>query len=455
MNDDSINPEVLEHMVLDFKQMRDFARHPFIAERGDGVRLTTMDGKTYIDGLAGVFVVSVGHNNRAVIDAITAQMQTFSFAPPLHGTNRRAVELAELLREVAPPGLGSVKLLSGGSEATESAMKLARQYHIQNGHPRKYKIVSSYGSFHGATWAAMSASGGAERKSPFEPLGVGFIHTYPPYCYRCPFDKSYPSCGITCAKLVARTIENEDPETVSAVIMGPASISSGGFIVPPSEFFAIIRDACDKHDVVLIFDEIITGYGRMGEMFGANYHKVVPDVLCCGKGMSGGYAPLAAIIFADRIQAAFLAEPEEHKEFHHGFTYSGNPVASAAGVAVLHEIRKHDLIAHGRQMGAYLRGKLDAMYDKYAIIGEVRGAGLLQGMEFVRDRATKAPFTKLAPGKVIEKEAMARGLILRCGTEFVAFAPALVVTEADIDAMCAILEESIAAAQPQLLASEG
>ncbi len=443
--------DLVEHLVLDFRQMREFARQPFIATSGEGIRIRTSDGKTYIDGLSGVFVVSLGHQNKAIIEAMTAQLREFAFAPPLHGTNPRALELAALLRQLTPPGIGTVKFFSGGSEATEAAMKLARQYHQQTGHPRKFKIVSRYGAYHGATLGALSASGGRERKSVFEPLGVGFVKVHPPYCYRCPYDKEYPGCGLTCAKLLEKTIEAEDPATVSAVIMEPISISSAGFVVPPREFYQLLREICDRHNVLLIFDEIICGFGRLGAMFGADYYGVVPDIICCGKGMSSGYAPLAAILFKDSVQAAFLGEADEQREFHHGHTYGGNPVACAAGIAVVRQLVEQNLVENARRQGERLRGHLEAMYAKYPLVGDVRGAGLLQGVELVQDRATKARFAHAKPGKVVEAEALKRGLILRCGDEFVAFAPPLIVSEQDIDELAAILDESLAAAQARLL----
>jgi adenosylmethionine-8-amino-7-oxononanoate aminotransferase len=441
-----------EHIVLDFMQMQEFAKDPFIIERGEGIRVTDSHGKPYIDGLSGVFVASLGYGNRAVIEAMTAQLERLHFGLPLHATTPPALALAEeLRRHWAPPGLNTVKLLSGGSEATEAAMKLARQYHVQTGHPRKYKIISKYGGYHGATLGALSASGGWERKSLFEPLGAGFLHVHPPYCYRCPFDQQYGSCGLTSANLIERTIRAEDPETVAAVIMEPISVSSAGYVVPPPEFFAILRETCDRHNVVLIFDEIITGFGRLGRRFGADHYGVVPDLICCGKGMSGGYAPLAAVLIADRLQEAFLGTPEERVEFHHGHTFGGNPVAAAAGLAALGELRCRNLVQNAAEQGAYLRERLEAMAGRSAIIGDVRGAGLLQGLELVRDRRTREPFTDAAPGKVVDRLARERGLLLRCGTEFVVCAPPLIVTRQDIDAICAIIEECLALAERELL----
>ena len=443
---------LIRHVVLDFTQMDSFAKDPFVVVQGEGLRIKDAQGKTYIDGLSGVFVVSLGHGNRRIVDAMTAQMQRLSFAPPLHGTNDRALELAQLLFQFAPPKLNTVKFLSGGSEATEAAMKLTRQYQQQAGHPRRYKFIAKYGAYHGSTMGALSATGGWERKSVFEPLVPGFIHVHPPYCYRCPYGQQYPSCGITCARIVEKTIEAEDPETVAGVIMEPISISSAGFVVPPREFFAILREVTAKHGINLIFDEIICGFGRLGENFGATYYGVVPEIIACGKGMSSGYAPLAAILIADHVQEAFYGLPEERVEFHHGHTYGGNPVACAAGIAVLSQIIEQNLVAHARTLGEYLRQRLEEMADRYLIVGDVRGAGLLQGMEFVKDRATRQPFPAgVKPGKVVEKLAKERGLLARTGNEFLAFAPPLVSTKADIDDICAITNECLAIAQRQLL----
>jgi adenosylmethionine-8-amino-7-oxononanoate aminotransferase len=448
--------EELERIVLDFTQMRTFAKDPFLFAEGDGIRVTDVAGKAYIDGLSGVFVNSLGYRNRAIIDAVTAQLERLHFAPPLHGTTPVALELVEALLQFAPQGMGAVKLLSGGSEATEAAMKLARQYHKQTGHPNKFKIIARYGGYHGATMGALSASGSWERKSVFEPLAAGFLHVHPPDCYHCPFGKVYPECAITCARLVERTIEAEGPETVAAVIMEPISVSAAGFVVPPAEYFTILREICDRHGVLLIFDEIITGFGRLGTPFGADYYGVVPDLLCCGKGMSGGYAPLAAVLIAEQVWTAFLGEPEERLEFHHGHTYGGTPVACAAGLAALRQIQDRDLVRNARERGAQLRRRLEAMALRYRFIGDVRGAGLLQGMEFVRDRATRQSFPPMVrPGKVVEGAAKERGLLLRAGADFVALAPPLIVTAEDVDAICDILDESLLAVEAELEAAAG
>src|SRR5581483_1387279 len=262
----------------------------------------------------------------------------------------------------------------------------------------------------------------------------------------CPYGKTYDggACGITCADIVERTILAEDPDTIAAIIMEPISISSAGFVVPPREFFQQLRAYCDRHDILLIFDEIITGFGRLGTNFGADYYGVVPDLIACGKGMSSGYAPLAAVLIQEKVNREFLGALEERREFHHGHTYGGNPVACAAGLAAIRQLKELRLAEHARLMGERMRARLEAMRATYPMIGDVRGAGLLQGLELVADRETGRPFgPEIKPGKLVERAARDRGLIFRRGNEFVAFAPPLVSTPADIDEMCDILDQSL------------
>ncbi len=453
MYDDLVTPDLLARQILDFRQMTAFAAEPFVIVAGEGLTVTDHTGRQYLDGLSGVFVNSVGHGNPAVIAAITEQLSRLAFAPPLAGTNPTALALTRELLAFANQGghgFGAVKLLSGGSEATETAMKLARQYHQQSGHPRKFKILARYGSYHGATMGALSASGGWERKSVFEPLVAGFLHVHPPTCNACPYDHTLDECRahdlFTCARHFERTILAEDPETVAAVIVEPMSVNGGGFTVPPAEYLPMVRAICDKYGVLLILDEIITGFGRLGTPFGADYYGVTPDLLCVGKGMSGGYAPLAAVLVREEVQAAFLGTPEERREFHHGHTYGGNPVAAAAGLAVLRLMRDEGLVERASRLAVVLRGHLLAMAERVPGIRAVRGAGLLQGFDL--DPAVFGP----APGAAVERAARERGLLARIGKNFVVFAPPLTVTEDILAEMTGRLEQSLAdvAAQVQL-----
>jgi len=432
--------DALRHIMLDYRQMAEFVKEPFVVARADGIRFWDVQGKEYLDGLAGVYVVNVGYNNPRLVEAVRRQVETLPFNPPMHGTNPRAVELAMLLAEITPGDLNTARLVSSGSEATEAAFKMARQYHRQTGNPGKYKILSRYLSYHGATASAMSAGGVGYRKTLYEPAAVGFLHFYPPYCYRCPFEKTYPDCEVFCARTLRTMIEWEDPRSIAAVIVEPIS-NTGGIITPPMEYLKILRQLCDEFSILLIFDEIITGFGRTGQLFAANTFDVIPDILCCGKGMSSGYAPLAAAIVRDHVAASFWGP--QGAEFAHGHTYAGNPVAAAAGLASIREIRDRDLPGNARRVGAYLVERLETLRP-LGIIGEIRGKGLLIGVEFVQDPATKAPFPPgVNIGLRIGKQALRNGLLLRFDPHWIAFGPPLIVTERDIDAMLAILEQSI------------
>ncbi len=436
-----LSPDSLKHIVLDFRQMASFIENPLVMARAEGVWYEDVHGKRYLDGLSGVFVATVGHNNRRVIEAMKAQLERITFAPPLHATNTVAVELANKVAAITPGDLNTVKLLSGGSEATEAAMKLARQYHRQSGHPQKYKIISRYYGYHGATLGALSATGTPRRKWMFEPMLQGFVHVWPPTCYRCPFSLSYPSCGIRCATIIEDTIIMEGPATVAAVILEPIG-NTGGIITPPPEYLPLIRQICDRHNVLLIFDEIITGFGRTGQMFAAQTFDTLPDILCMGKGMSSGYAPLAAIAFRDHVAAAFWGEEAAEIEFAHGHTYGGNPLACAAGLASIAEIEERDLPRRARELGAALVHKLEAIQE-LGIVGEIRGRGLLLGVELVRDPGTKQKFpADVKFGLQIGKRALEKGLILRCDPDWIALAPPLIIEEPELDLMVDILAES-------------
>ena len=424
-------------------QMQEWCKSPLVMARADGVCYWDVAGKRYLDALSGIYTVSVGHNNRRVIEAIRRQLDTLHFSPPMHGTNPVAVQLANLLAELAPGDLSAVKLQCGGSEVTEAAIKLARQYHRLTGSPGKYKIISRYQSWHGSTLGALSASGLKSRKTVNEPMAPGFLHVFPPTCYRCPFGKNYPDCGVTCATIVDSVLQMEDPDTVAAIMVEPIG-HTGGIIDPPPEYLPILREICDRHNVLLIFDEIITGIGRTGHMFAAETFRVLPDVICTAKGLSGGFAPLSAMICREPIAEAFWGPAGENPGFVEGHTFEGNPISCAAGIAVLYEVLERDLCANARARGEQLRAGFRRLADKYGVIGDIRGKGLLQGIEFVRDVRTKEPFpAEAAFGLRVGRRALANGLLSRFDPNWLAFGPALVSTAEQIDEMLALLDKSL------------
>jgi adenosylmethionine-8-amino-7-oxononanoate aminotransferase len=276
-----------------------------------------------------------------------------------------------------------------------------------------------------------------------EPLAPSFLHVFPPTCYRCPYGASHPDCGTICATIVGDVIEQEGPETVAAVMVEPIG-HTGGIIDPPKEYLTILREACDRHNVLLIFDEIITGVGRTGQMFAAETFGVTPDVLCIGKGLGGGYAPVSAMICRRGIADAFWGPAATNPGFVEGHTFEGNPISCAAAIAVLQEIIERDLLANARARGEQLRAGLDELAKKYDVIGDIRGRGLFFGIELVRDRATKERFDgENALGTRIGRRALELGLLCRFDPHWLAFGPPLTVSSGEIEELLAILGRSM------------
>jgi adenosylmethionine-8-amino-7-oxononanoate aminotransferase len=392
--------------------------------------------------LSGIYVVNVGHQNSKIIEAMKKQLDSFVFSPALHGVNPQAIRLASLVSRIAPGNLRRVKLLTGGSEVTEAAMKMAKQYHKIIGNQRKYKILSFYDSYHGATMGAMSATGKSSYKKYYQPLMEGFIHVHSHNCYRCPFDQEYPDCNILCARVIERTIEKEDPESIAGMIIEPI-INIHGIVTPPPEYLPMIRELCSRHKIVLIYDEIITGFGRTGEIFAANTFDAIPDIICCGKGMSSGYAPLAAFLVSEEINDAFWGDSSEI-EFAHGHTYGCHELAATAGIAAIGELLDRDLPGNARRMEGYVKEKLKILDNRFGIIGDIRGKGLMIGAEIVRNKVTKERFpTEISIGKRISKACLKNGLLLRAEAHWFSIAPPLIATKNDMDEIFVILEKSI------------
>ena len=287
---------------------------------------------------------------------------------------------------------------------------------------------------------SLSAGGLASRRAVNEPLAGGFVHVFPPTCYRCPFGKEYSSCDITCASLIGDVIQMEGPETVAAVMVEPIG-HTGGIIDPPEEYLPMLREICDKHDVLLVFDEIITGAGRTGQMFAAETFGVTPDLVCLGKGISGGYAPLSALICRRSIADTFWGDSSSNPGFVEGHTFEGNPLSAAVGLATLSEIIDRDLCGNARRVGAHLKERLGDL-RKHNIIGDIRGKGLFLCIEFVEDLESKAQFNPPI-GQAVGKRALANGLLTRFDPHWIALGPPLIITEEQADEMVEILDRSI------------
>ncbi len=368
--------------------IRDFAKTYPIMVRGKGVFLYDRDGREYLDAVGGIAVVNIGHGVPEIIAAMREQAEKVAFVHGGSFANEPAMALAEELATWAPKGLGHVLLLSGGSEATETAMKLARQYHLERGKLSKYRIVSRWISYHGNTIGALSMSGRTAWRNAFTPYLQNFPKIHPPYCYRCPYGKSYPGCGIACAEDLERVITLEGADDIAAFIAEPVIGTSAAGVTPPPEYYPRIREICDRHDVLFIADEVITGVGRTGKNFGIEHWGVVPDMITTAKALSSGYVPLAAVLLHDKVYDA-IAKGSAHMT--QGFTYSGHPLCATVGLAVLQYIKAHGLVGQAARIGRHLLERLGTL-RRYPIVGDVRGTGLILGVEFVADQATKRPF---------------------------------------------------------------
>ena len=427
-----------------------------VAVRAEGVYVYDANGRPYLDAVGGSFVVSIGHGVREVTDAMVEQARQVSFPYVGDFTTEAELQLAREVLSMAPPGMAKVFAVSGGSEANEVAIKLARKYQLARGRGSRWRIVGRWQSYHGATLGAMSASGHSKRRSDFQPYLLDFPHIGPPYCYRCPWHLEYPSCQLACADDLEVAINRHGADTIAAFICEPIGGAADGAVVPPKEYFGRIREICDRYDILLIADEVITGFGRTGANFAVDHFGVVPDLITCGKGLGSGYAPIGAVVIHDKVVAAL--ESTEGSLFT-GYTYSGHPIACAAGTAVLQYVKRHGLVERARREEPWLRD-LMARLESHPSVGDIRGKGFLIGIELVADKQSKRPFPVDAQfGKRVVKQAWDRGMVIRSESGTVGgvagvhllLAPPLVTSREDLAKMCAILDQALAAAEHEVI----
>lgn len=425
---------------------RDLTKSYPVVDRGEGIYLYDRSGKRYIDAAGGMYVVNIGHGVAEILDAMAVQARRVCFAHPTQFDSEPQRELSRRLVELAPKGFSRVWLASGGSEANESALKLARQYHIERGKPGKHKVIARWHSYHGNTIGALSMSGTVGRRKLYSPYLLNFPHIVPCYCYRCPWGKAYPACDVQCADDLERAIRLEGPDSVAAFIAEPIVAGPLGGATPPPEYFRMIREICDRHDILMIDDEVICGIGRTGRNFGIDHWGVVPDVIVTGKVVSGGYTPIGAMLVTEKVISAFTSGSGT---FVHGYTYAANPLSCAVGAAVLDYIAARGLVARAAETGDYLFDRATALQG-LPIVGDLRGKGLLLGIELVADKATRAPFDRQrrVSEQVVER-AFQRGLIVAPGAggidgvagDYVCLAPPYVITKREIDEVLSILTD--------------
>jgi taurine--2-oxoglutarate transaminase len=406
----------------------------------EGCYFITADGKRYLDLSSQLMCVNLGYKNQAVIKAIEEQARTLPYIAPSYATDARA-QLSELLLEVLPKGLEKFFFTTSGTDANEAAFKIARMY------TGKTKIIARYRSYHGSTTASIAATGDPRRWA-MEPVGKaqGFIFAPEVNCYKCPIKHTYPSCGVACADYVEHMIANES--NVAAIVAEPV-VGTNGVLVPPAEYFPKLRKICDAHGVLLIADEVMTGWGRTGEWFAMNHWNVQPDILVTAKGITSAYVPLGLCATTAKIARYF----DDHY-FAHGHTYEAHPMTLAPAVATIHEMQRLNLVERAKKVGAYLGDKLKALAAKHPSIGEVRGLGMFWAVELVKNKETKEPFNTMrdkisgTPLVVdqVAAEMMKRGVTIQAWVSHFVVAPPLIISEAEIDQGVAALDEALAIA---------
>lgn len=376
-----------------FTQMSEYeGEEPIVIERGEGVYLIDTEGRRYIDGVSSLWVNIHGHGVPEIDNAIKAQVDSLGHSTLLGATNPPAAELAEKLIGLAPDGLTKVFYSGDGASAVEVALKMAFQYWRQRGRGRereKTKFVALQNGYHGDTLGAVSVGGIDLFHSTFAPLLFKSFKAPSYYCYRCPLGLKYPGCGVACADELGGILE-EHAEEIAAVIMEPYVQAAGGMIVSPPGYLKRVREYCDKYDVLLILDEVATGFGRTGKMFACEHEGVVPDMMVLGKGLTGGYLPLSATIVKQDIYDAFLGDYDEFKTFFHGHSYSGNPLSCAAALGNLEAFENYDTLAALEEKIGYLEEELKE-FRGLSHVGDVRNKGLMAGIELVDDKETKTP----------------------------------------------------------------
>lgn len=385
-----------------------FSYHPLGIEiaSAKGVHIHGTDGKRYLDATGGPFTVNLGYGHPAMNAAITGQLEKYAYAHPMLA-NRRRADLAELLASVMPPGMDASYLVSGGSEAVETALKIARQYHVACGRAGKHKIISNYGSYHGMTLATMALSGNAGTLRHYDPMIMRWPKTLQYSDFDRPPDVSRDDWAVRTARELERLIDSEGADTVAAFIATPHGCGSDYGVVPPARYWQEVRRICNENDVLLIADEVVTGFGRTGRWFGMEHFGVVPDLMTLAKGISSGYVPLGAVGVSDKVNEPF----RKGTYFVHGFTNGGHPLACAAGVALIEILQRENLLENVTARGAQLFSHADRL-RAHPCVADVRGWGLFMVLELVRERGSRAYFPPEAEAeRRFQQRALANGLV--------------------------------------------
>ena len=447
--EEPIYREALEHVWIHSGNWVELAEKQglHVFERGEGCFLYDARGNEWIDGIAGLWVVNAGHGRREIGEAMAEQAGKLAYVSSASYTTVPAVQLAETLAAITPGDLQRAFFSSGGSEAIETALKIAKQVQVLRGFPKRYKVIARRGSYHGATFGAMSLTTGnrPQMERFFGPMMQGVYHVPSPNRYRNDFELEGAAGDIMCAKWVEQEIIFQGPETVAAVVGEPIS-SSNGVHIPSPKYWQMLREICDRHGVLLIMDEVINGFGRTGKMFATEHFGVTPDIMTMAKGLSSGYAPIAATMVRPNVYEVFQ---QGENALNHLLTFGGQAVAAVAALKNIEIFEREGLVARSAEMGAYLLDGLKMLVDKHPTVGDARGLGLLCAIELVKNKETKekwgmgSPFTKRVNELVNERRLLARVW------DVVHVAPALVVDRPTIDRIVAILDDSLTIAEKE------
>jgi adenosylmethionine-8-amino-7-oxononanoate aminotransferase len=425
------------------------------AVRGEGCFLYTAEGRRYLDASGGAAVVTIGHGVEEIGRAMAEQSARLAYVHSSQFHTAVVEKLAKRLLALAPGGMrrdgnkGRVYFTTGGSEATETALKLARQYWLERGEKKRWRVLSRWQSYHGSTLGALGVSGNVRRREPFAPMLSDWGHIPPCYCYRCPMNLEYPECNVDCADELDRMLDRDGADDVAAFIFEPIVGATLGAVVPPEGYVQRLAEICKRRGILLIADEVMTGMGRTGRPFAVEHWGVVPDMILVGKGIASGYAPLGAVIVAGHVAETIS---RGSGSFLHGFTYDSHPVAAAAGNAVLDYIEREKLFERVEPMGRELRSALEPL-KRFSVVGDVRGIGLLAGIEFVRDQKSREPYPADARIAMrIQEDALEAGVmtypIQGCADgqrgDHILIAPPFTITSSMIQMLAAGLERAIA-----------
>jgi len=443
LSNEALQASARRHLWMHFTRMSSYADHDIpVIVRGEGVRVWDQHGRRYLDGLSGLFTSQIGHGRTELAEAAARQASELGYFPLWSYAHPRAVELADRLAELTPGDCNRIFFTTSGSEAVESAWKLARQYFRLTGQPDRTKVISRAIAYHGTTMGALSITGLADIKTPFEPLVPGAIKVPNTNFYRARyFADDEVAFGQWAADAIEQALLIEGPGTVAAVVLEPVQ-NSGGCFPPPPGYFQRVREICDRYGVLLVSDEVICGFGRLGHWFGAERYGYQPDMVTMAKGLTSGYAPLGALAVSDRLIEPFL---EGEHTFLHGVTFAGHPVSAAVALANLDVIEREGLLEHVRSNEPIFRAALETLSD-LPIVGDVRGAGYFYGIELVKDKDNRETFDgdeseRLLRG-FLSGALFEAGLVCRAddrGDPVVQLAPPLVCGEAEFDEMASIL----------------